>query len=177
MIARRVVVAADPDGRSYVQSDGESARLIEPASAPDFTGALVWSTDTTPGLASGPLADLSAVATSFVPAPGGTRLHLMHFPPDAAMAGSDVDWEALTTQQRAQMPGLADRFEADGMHTTDTLDYAVVIIGEIWLEVDDGEPTLIKAGDVVIQQGTHHAWRNRSGQIVTMVFLMIGAER
>ena len=63
------------------------------------------------------------------------------------------------------------------MHATDTLDYAIVIEGEAWLELDNGTRTRLTAGDVVIQQGTRHAWRNTSDRRVTVAFVLIGAKR
>lgn len=61
------------------------------------------------------------------------------------------------------------------MHRTKTLDYGIVLEGEITLILDDGE-TLLKAGDVVIQRGTDHAWENRSDAPAKMVFVLIDAE-
>ena len=63
------------------------------------------------------------------------------------------------------------------MHTTDTIDYGIVLSGEIWLEVDDGEETRLRQHDVVIQNGTRHAWRNKSSAPATAAFVLIGVER
>jgi quercetin dioxygenase-like cupin family protein len=62
------------------------------------------------------------------------------------------------------------------MHATATVDYGIVLTGEIVLELDDGHCTPLSAGDIVIQNGTRHAWRNRSGLAATMAFVLIGAE-
>ncbi|MFJ8360860.1 cupin domain-containing protein [Streptomyces sp. NPDC093984] len=62
------------------------------------------------------------------------------------------------------------------MHTSPTVDYGIVLQGEIFLELDDGHCTPLSAGDIVIQNGTWHGWRNRSGEPVTMAFVLIGAE-
>ncbi len=64
------------------------------------------------------------------------------------------------------------------MHKTNTVDYAVVYDGEMWLELDDGETLHLKRGDVVVQNGTRHAWRNKRNkgtQPVTMLFFLNGA--
>ncbi|MFF5968677.1 cupin domain-containing protein [Streptomyces collinus] len=63
------------------------------------------------------------------------------------------------------------------MHATPTVDYGIVLQGEIVLELDDGHRTSLSAGDIVIQNGTRHAWRNRSDQPATMAFVLIGAEQ
>jgi len=75
------------------------------------------------------------------------------------------------------MPGLAELFEPSGIHTTPTIDYAVVIKGELTLETDDGKLTPVHAGDVVVQNGTSHAWRNLTDEIATVVVVFIGADR
>jgi hypothetical protein len=172
---RRVVTGTAEDGSSVVLADGEPSRRIQLRSIPAFSGALLWATSGAPHLA-GPLDDPTPTVTSFVPGPGDTQLHIMHFPPDSVME-SYADTAAVVAEQFAQMPGLAEKFEADGMHTTDTLDYAIVIEGEIWLELDNGSQTKLGAGDVVIQQGARHAWRNKSDATVTMVFVFVGASR
>jgi quercetin dioxygenase-like cupin family protein len=62
------------------------------------------------------------------------------------------------------------------MHKTNTLDYAVVYLGEICLELDDAKTTHLKRGDVVVQNGTRHAWRNKATTPVTMLFVLNGAK-
>jgi quercetin dioxygenase-like cupin family protein len=59
------------------------------------------------------------------------------------------------------------------MHRTETVDVGVVLEGETWLLLDDGSETRVGVGDVVVQRGTNHAWANRSGRPVRMVFVMI----
>ena len=58
------------------------------------------------------------------------------------------------------------------MHTTDTVDYAIVLEGEIWSVMDEGE-TLLRAGDVLIQRGTNHAWANRSNSTARIAFVLM----
>ncbi len=74
------------------------------------------------------------------------------------------------------VPGLAELFEPDnpGMHTTPTVDYGVVLEGEIVLDLDAGETTLLRPGDVVVQNGTRHAWRNPGTRPATVFFVLIG---
>jgi mannose-6-phosphate isomerase-like protein (cupin superfamily) len=64
-----------------------------------------------------------------------------------------------------------------GVHTTDTLDYGFILEGELTLELDDGAETILKAGDFYVQNGTRHAWHNRSGAKAVVAAIMIGAER
>jgi quercetin dioxygenase-like cupin family protein len=62
------------------------------------------------------------------------------------------------------------------MHVTSSIDYALVLSGELWLELDDGETVHLRAGDIVIQQATRHGWRNKSGHPATIAFVMLAGE-
>jgi quercetin dioxygenase-like cupin family protein len=83
---------------------------------------------------------------------------------------------AAVAENLAISPGLAELFEPDGMHTTPTIDYGIVLEGEIWLELDEGRSRLIRKHDVVVQNGTRHAWRNKSDQPATLAVVLIGAK-
>ena len=63
------------------------------------------------------------------------------------------------------------------MHTSDTIDFEYVLTGEVWLELDDGQEVHLRAGDTVVQNGTRHAWRNKSSEPCCVVFFLIGAHR
>ncbi|WP_205855964.1 cupin domain-containing protein, partial [Phytoactinopolyspora endophytica] len=75
-------------------------------------------------------------------------------------------------------PDFASHFEPDapGVHTTDSVDYDIVLDGEIWLELDD-ETVHLRQGDVVVQNGTRHAWRNQGDRPASLAFVLIGATR
>jgi len=62
------------------------------------------------------------------------------------------------------------------MHTTHTVDYAILLDGELWLELDDGETVHLSAGDIVVQQATRHGWRNKGEHPATIAFVMLGAK-
>jgi mannose-6-phosphate isomerase-like protein (cupin superfamily) len=100
------------------------------------------------------------------------------FPPSSVFAEPSFDAEAARTEALSRLRGLADHFEKEdpGMHRTNTVDYAIVYEGEIWLELDDGETVHLKSGDVVVQNGTRHAWRNKGMKPVTMLFFLNGAK-
>ena len=114
---------------------------------------------------------------SVVPGPGGTSLHIVTFPPDSVFADPSFDAHAAQKEALVRLRGLADHFEKEdpGMHKTNTVDYSVVYDGEIWLELDDGETLHLRRGDVVVQNGTRHAWRNKGAKPVTMLFFLNGA--
>jgi mannose-6-phosphate isomerase-like protein (cupin superfamily) len=64
-----------------------------------------------------------------------------------------------------------------GMHTTNTIDYDIVLSGELWMEVDDGVEVYLKAGDCIIQNGTRHAWRNKNSTNCILASVMIGTKK
>ncbi len=74
---------------------------------------------------------------------------------------------------------MAEVMEPDppGMHTTETIDINLVISGEIWLELDDGAELQLKTDDCVVQNGTRHAWHNKTDAACTMVVAIVGAQR
>jgi mannose-6-phosphate isomerase-like protein (cupin superfamily) len=175
MDVRRVVTGRAPDGTSIVVTDGPCPRTHDFTHVPGMSSTLVWASEPDAPIAADGT-DPTLEVGSFVPAPGGTRFIVVRFAPDAAFASPGFDADA---EQHIGSPGLADFFEPDapGMHTTDTFDYALVLDGEVWLELDGGELTHLRAGDVVVQNGTRHGWRNRGDRPVTMAFVLNGATR
>ena len=178
MPVRRIVTGHAPNGKAVFVSDAAAPRETAFRHVPGFITTLLWET---PQSASVPAAagDPSDSAPSWVPLPGGTNLMFVTFPPDAVMMSPDFDPAAAGGEYMQVLPGLAERFEMEspGMHTTDTVDYAVLLDGEIYLELDDGAVKPLAQHDVVIQNGTRHAWRNRSTKPATMLFVLVGANR
>jgi hypothetical protein len=67
-------------------------------------------------------------------------------------------------------PGVAERW-----HRTDSIDYGIILSGEIWMQLDEGE-VLLKAGDVVVQRATYHNWVNRGTEPCLIAFILIATE-
>jgi mannose-6-phosphate isomerase-like protein (cupin superfamily) len=174
---RRIVTAHDAAGKSVFAST-DSMQQNEAVHLPGFASALVWAT---PPAAVVPdrAAEWRSLQSSFHPEVGGTRFLVVTFPPDSVMMSGTFDPIAAGNEQLRLSPGIAERFEPDdpGMHTTDTIDYGIVLSGEIWLEVDDGQEVHLKQHDVIIQNGTRHAWRNKGNTPATAAFVLIGVER
>ncbi|MFB9127001.1 cupin domain-containing protein [Paraburkholderia dipogonis] len=114
---------------------------------------------------------------SIVPGTGETRFLVITFPPDSVFASSGFDPRAAAEENAKISPGLAELFEPNGMHMTPSIDYGIVLDGEIWLELDDGRVTHLRQHDLIVQNGTRHAWRNRSAKTATVAFVLVGAQR
>ena len=170
----RRIVTGNESGKSVVQSD-EQLLAYEFKTVPGYEHTLIWVNPATPDL--GKEQSFDSYPDSVVPGPGGTSLHFVTFPPGSVFADPSFDGEAAQKEALVRLPGLADHFEKEdsGMHKTNTVDYAVVYEGEIWMELDDGETVHLKRGDVVVQNGARHAWRNKGAKPVTMLFFLNGA--
>ncbi|CAG4913714.1 cupin domain-containing protein [Paraburkholderia gardini] len=174
----RRIVTGVRGGKSVVVSDGLVPNAHLHAATPGLVSALAWATSSHPELPAGQT-DSAHPGLVVTPAYGETRLLIVKFPPDSVMAAPGFDPAAAGEEFATHLPGLAELFERDhpGMHTTESIDYDIVVDGEIWLELDDGHLTYMRAGDIAIQCGTRHAWRNHSDRVTTMAFILIGARR
>jgi hypothetical protein len=170
----RRIVTGTVNGKAVVQSD-EPVLAYEFKTVPGYEHTLIWVNPATPDLSKEQRFD--SYPDSVVPGPGGTSLHFVTFPPASVFADPSFNGEAARSEALIRLRGLADHFEKEdpAMHKTDTVDYALVYDGEIWLELDDGKTLHLKRGDVVVQNGTRHAWRNHGTKPVTMIFFLNGA--
>ena len=178
---RRVVTGHDSEGKSVFISDSEPPRSVIFDALQGLEFHELWATEETPSIPAGK-DDPTLPVSSFVPGPTGSRFRIVRFPSGlevAKMIEAGFDPVAFREEYAAKIPGLAETHELDdpGMHTTDTIDYGVVLSGEIYMELDDGKEVHLKAGDCIVQNGTRHGWRNRSKEACLVAFIMIGATR
>ena len=176
MKPNRIVTGHDQAGRSTVASSGPLADLGEFRQFPGFAVELVW--QTAPGAIPAHPVEPAGAPHSVLPAAGGSCAMRVTFPPEAA-APADFDPQAAARELCERLPGLGELFEADapGFHRTDTIDYGVVLDGEITLELDDGCSHRLCQGDLIVQMGTRHAWRNTGNRPARLLFVMVGAPR
>jgi quercetin dioxygenase-like cupin family protein len=144
---RRIVTGHDANNVAKVIFDGPATNIR--SSNPGSASSLMWVTDEMPADMSigEDIEDMGARILGTPPPANGTRFTINDIP-----------------------PGRHGR-----MHRTETVDYAIILAGEIDMEMDDSTVTL-KAGDVVIQRGTNHAWINRGMQPVRIAFVLIDAK-
>jgi len=142
-VPRRVVTGHDEQGNSVFVLDGPPPIT---RTAPD--GAYffeLWNTDAVPA----PIAPTEPEPTerdlTVPPAPGGTKIRINEFPPGVVSP----------------------------THRTQTVDYGIVLEGEVVLVLDHEEERVLKAGDVVVQRGTDHRWENRTDRVSRMAFILV----
>ena len=168
---RRVVTGHDPRGRSVIVSDGPSPHVLTIPGRTDFALTNLWVTDRAPASNAGN-ADAAARPVVLEPPKNGAIFRVVEFPPDQAPGGFDRKAAFSAMGADHAMDPSASRHP--GMHKTDTVDFALVLSGEIWALMDEGE-TLLRAGDTLVQRGTNHAWSNRSTQPCLVAFILVSA--
>lgn len=176
---KRVVTGHDSSGKAVFVSEGEPAHCFDVTA---LGWRELWATfpeDLLPHRAPEVEPSRDPRWRSVYPVAGQSVFRILEYRPEEALARDPSSlWdEGELSLIEKQMPGMLSSLEPDGsgMHTTNSVDYGIVLSGRIGLELDDGETVELKAGDVVIQNGTRHAWRPR--ERTTMAFVMIGVER
>jgi len=175
MQVRRVVTGQNAAGKAVFVSDERlDATTLSLLPGAEFHS--VWGSDAIVPL---PTDGSPPPMHGWFPPVGGFRFAFFTLGPDTVTLPADLDMGAALAELAAKLPGMADVMEPGhpGMHTTDTVDVDLVISGEVWLELDDGAQVLLKAGDCVVQNGTRHAWRNKSGAPCTLAVVLVGAQR
>jgi quercetin dioxygenase-like cupin family protein len=168
---RRVVTGHDSRGKSVIVSDGPSPHVLTIPGRADFGLTNLWVTDGSPAENDGN-ADAAARPVVLEPPPGGTIFRVVEFPPDRAAGG--FDRKAAFAAMGADHAMDPDATRHPGMHRTASVDYAIVLSGEIWALMDEGETRLV-AGDCLVQRGTNHAWSNRSDAPCLVAFILVSA--
>jgi len=173
---RRIVTGTNSAGHSYLMEDGPSPATITIESRPGYCNANLWRTLGPDASVDTP--DSITEHKGVLPPKGGTVIRVIDIPPESK------DPEERRKQAAATFAAMfpdATRHDQTldrhpGMHMTDTIDYAIVLQGELTAIMDEGE-TAMRAGDVLIQRGTNHAWANRSGEMVRVLFVLVDAKR
>jgi mannose-6-phosphate isomerase-like protein (cupin superfamily) len=174
MGVRCVVTGQNGAGKSVVMRDSD-VEAVTVGLLPGYEFYRVWGCDSAPRL---PSDGTAPAQPRYFPPRDGFRFAVFVVPPGMTRVAEQFDMGAVEEMQ-AKLPGLLDVVEMDhpGMHTTDTVDFDVIVSGEVFLELDDGAEVLLRAGDCVIQNGTRHAWHNRSAEKCVIAVTLLGAER
>jgi hypothetical protein len=174
MQVRRVVTGHDASGRARFVAD-ESIAAVRRDALPGYEFHQLWQGDEPPRY---PDAGEPPRLTTYYPPVGGYRFTVVTVPPAGTVASSDgVAGAGALAKLDAELPGLFAFHErgGTGMHKTSTIDFEVVIDGELTLELDDGASVVLHAGDTVVQNGTRQRWLNRSDRSATFAVVLSGA--
>jgi mannose-6-phosphate isomerase-like protein (cupin superfamily) len=173
---RRVVTGHNAQGKAVFISDGPAPAVFD--RGPGATAVTeLWETKSTPASNAGNDDPTVGGAQRLPPPKNGSKFRVVEYPPDSKRVaalhagGSAHDANA---KSEGYVRDVANK-RHPGFHKTDTIDYAIVLSGEIYALMDEGE-VLLKAGDVLIQRGTSHAWSNRTEQPCCIAFVLIDAE-
>jgi naringenin degradation protein FdeH len=171
---RRVVTGHNAAGRSAFIMDGAAAHVYQRSPGSAFVTEL-WETRSAPADNRGS-AEVTDHPFRLAPPKSGTVFRIIEYPPDNERR------VALERERAAGDDGSGHISALDrgaprhpGFHKTSSVDYAIVLSGEIYAMMDQGE-VLLRAGDVLIQRGTNHAWSNRSDKPATLAFVLVDAE-
>ena len=169
---RRVVTGHDDNGKAIIERDG-AAPNVRVREGAGFVSTLLWVTDETP-VNAGLRIDRADRTIAVAPPANGSILRIVDFPPVTPEVDS-IDSAALRRAMGVDHGGPAGAPSRHAyMHRTKSVDYGIILSGEIDMLLDDSEVHL-KAGDIVIQQATNHAWVNRSPDFCRIAFILIDA--
>lgn len=168
---RRIVCIDNDEGKSEAIFDGPSPDVRTDPARPGFASTRIWVTDRTPCCIQGIRETLQTPHTLEPPA-GGSVCRVVTFPPDNVFKGKIAAKEVEAYFETMGSPG-ASTYSANAPHPymqkTRTLDFCLILEGEITLILDTEEVQL-QAGDTVVQRGANHAWSNRSSSPCVIVF-------
>lgn len=153
--SRRIVTGHDETGKSIILSDGPPPHILNRGTDVDFLE--MWNVETVPASITATEPEPTSETSRTPPAPNGVKVRYNDFYPGHIK----------------KLPARADG-RHPMMHRTKSLDFGIVLSGEIYMILDDSEVHL-KSGDLVIQRGTDHAWENRADKVCRMAFILVGA--
>lgn len=175
---RRVVTGHDQEGRAVILSDAPPTRVQQIGGPGGPTFFEVWNTREMPVVIDRQSGEPVESGLMLAPPKGGTRIRVIDFPPEGDAIRKMTASEAV--EKFSEMGGAEAAQSGTGaphplMHRTQTLDYGIVIEGELTLVLDRGETT-VRAGDIIIQRGTNHAWANRTDKNCRVAFVLIDGQ-
>ena len=174
---RRVVTGHNGDGQSVILTDDTSPHVMPIMDQPNFAVTDFWKTTATPAdNGTGTAQDLCGLPVQVAPPTDGSVFRVVQFPPDKDWAAkAEAMGGSVPIDETAKAANTGGPVRHAHMHRTRSIDYAIVLSGEIWAVMDVGE-TKLTAGDMLIQRGTNHAWANRSIEPCVVAFVLIDAQ-
>lgn len=175
---RRLITGHDANGRSVAVSDSLAHDINVPLPiAKDLTLVNLWHTASVPADAYTD-EDPTQQEVPFAPQAGGTVFRVVDFPPDSTwlpQITQELQEKAWAAADASTHADKNQKLPHPFMHATPTVDYGIVLEGEIYLILDESEH-LLKAGDTIVQRATNHAWGNRSDKMCRVAFILVDAQ-
>jgi mannose-6-phosphate isomerase-like protein (cupin superfamily) len=170
---RRIVTGHDASGKSNILINDLAPNATEIKGWPGLVVTELWTTNEMPVSNTGN-EDQGARPMRHDPTPSGSIFRVVEFPPESKTQGIDAKaaFEHLGSHNK---PRDEDSAKHPSMHKTKSIDYLVVIAGEMWMVMEDGE-VLLRAGDCIVQRGTNHAWVNKSDRPCLLAAILIDAQ-
>ncbi len=168
-----MVTGHNDAGRSVFIIDAATPHVFQRTKGSAIVHEL-WETGATPADNRGG-ADAIARGHRLAPPTHGSVFRVIEYPPDSERLAAIAREHALPDDSGRAEASDRNHPRHAGFHKTATIDYAIVLSGEIYAMMDEGE-VLLKAGDVLVQRGTNHAWSNRTNENAVVAFVLIDAE-
>jgi hypothetical protein len=174
---RRIVTGHDAEGRAVIIEDAPPPRVQQIGGPIGPMFYEIWNTRATPAPIDRASGEPHEDGITLAPPTGGTRIRVLDIPPEGdnyANMSAEESRAHFAEIGAADATAHANRGTGKHamMHRTETIDYGIVLEGEIVLIMDEGE-TVARAGDIVVQRGTNHGWANRSNANCRIAFILI----
>lgn len=164
---RRIVTGHNASNQSIIVADGPSARIFDNLGQEGLVFQEIWATTQTPAPIDRSQREVAEDSLVLAPPTNGVRIRVLDIPPDTEDESLDEVFENISaTDEKVE----SDRHPS--FHRTETIDFGIVLSGEIVLLMDEGETT-VGPGEIVIQRGTNHGWANRTDQPCRIAFVLI----
>lgn len=167
---RRVVTGHNASNESIIVSDGPSGRIFDNLGQEGLVFQEIWNTRETPALINRDQREADEESLVLAPPPGGVRIRVLDIPPDSPDENLDIVFDNIGAAHEK-----LDSERHPTWHRTETIDFGIVLSGEIVLLLDDGETT-VGPGEIVVQRGTGHGWANRTDKPCRIVFVLIDGQ-
>jgi mannose-6-phosphate isomerase-like protein (cupin superfamily) len=164
---RRVVTGHNAANESIIVADGPSARIFDNLGQEGLVFQEIWATTQTPALVDRDQREVDEASLVLAPPANGVRIRVLDIPPDIADESLDEVFDNISATD-----AKLDSARHPSFHRTETIDFGIVLSGEIVLLMDEGETT-VGPGEIVIQRGTNHGWANRTDQPCRVAFVLI----
>jgi mannose-6-phosphate isomerase-like protein (cupin superfamily) len=164
---RRVVTGHDADGKAIIVADGPPSRVYDDLGEEGLVFHEIWHTTETPAQIDRDTREADEDRLLLAPPTNGVRLRVLDIPPEAEGADLDTVFENIGATD-AKVSSERHR----SFHRTETIDFGIVLSGEIVLLMDEGQTT-VRPGEIVVQRGTNHGWANYGHEPCRIAFVLI----